>query len=369
MASSHASVGGKPITISFTEDTQNRRFTLIVDARLSAYDTKIDEKFLPTPDEIKTLTAKTIGNWALAMRAYLFGFKIEDGKNISAIDSLPKRDDKTSVLISDGEPYITVWNRDNHGMRISMNSHELPNDCAQLAQSYNDGVELFQKYAAHYGIGSPQAPKQAPSGTQQKANQDEQWIDKEIKKTRDNMRTAMGVNDTLSDLWLRNTAAGMADGLISLETVNDGKSSFTTQAKFMDDGYDYNYQVKQTTQLAYPLSGEIKILNTKGNKRALVIGVHAGGSIWIIESDDKPYQAGIIKSDWHKALNCFGLWKEQQNEPVESVQVGYVANFSVNALCVMKFALDKNDSSKIWQNFTGLFSASGYLEDTIKETQ
>ena len=168
MASKHASVGNsgdnKPLEYIFIEDKQKRIFKLIIDSRLPHFDSSEENlKHMPNDVEMSQLVAYTIGNWALAMRSYLFGYEIDDIENIRAIFNLKLREG--TLYASDNEPYVTVWNYSlPNAPKIAMNSQSNPREVAALAKVHVQGIALFNKHANRYGmyrVGDNQS-KQAP---------------------------------------------------------------------------------------------------------------------------------------------------------------------------------------------------------------
>lgn len=355
MASSHCSVGNKQHSVVFAEDSQKRVWNLIIDIRLPHY---YEDGVIPTSDELKTIEAKTIGNWSTAMHSHLFGSEIADKHNISAIEALPARPNGTEVTVSKYEPYVTVWNRND--IRISMNSNTTPRDAADLITPYLGGIELFDKYREKYGL-LPVGETPTPQAPQNKAAQDADWLDSKTEET----RQAPQQNAVLSNVWKRSTRKGIADGLISLETGKKASPKFEVQAKMNYAAYDYNVAVDNATLFAYPLSGEVSIRLSQNSKIGLVLGVHAGNSIWIWKKEDTVWDGKTIPSDWRQALSALGLWYKDDDAPNAAIQVGYTARFEGNVLCVMKFAPNKQDATKSWQNFYGLYDAQAAIETTI----
>ncbi len=169
MTSKHASVGdsgdNKPLEYIFIEDKQKRKFKLVIDSRLPHLDSSEENlKYMPANEiEMSQLVAYTIGNWTLAMRAYLFGYKIQDDENIRAIFNINLRNGE--LYASDNEPYVTVWNYSlPNAPKIAMNSQSRPREVAALTKGHVQGIALFNKHANRYGIYrvGDNAPKQAP---------------------------------------------------------------------------------------------------------------------------------------------------------------------------------------------------------------
>jgi len=146
MASQHTSAGGVPLALQIMGTDQ--AFKLIIDSRLAAYNSMIDEAFRPTANEYEMLIASTIANWVLVMSAYLTDTPLPDDRNHEAIHNPKIRGGQ--LLASDGEPYVTVWNMGT-GLRLSVSSNTLPSDALALLHTHPKGVQLFIKNAINFG--------------------------------------------------------------------------------------------------------------------------------------------------------------------------------------------------------------------------
>ncbi len=252
--------------------------------------------------------------------------------------------DELCLQPSEGDPYVTVFNKTYSGMSITVTSRDNGQAGYDEAIALKAAIEIMQDKAPQVmGKTSPTPPARPTLPTQRELVPQD---------------TQAQAPQHLS-VWGRSTQAGMAEGLIALESGELDNPHFKTQARIMLEPYSFDIEVEQEEYRVYGFNGQVSIRNTKTGKRALVLGCSTGGSIWVFEREDRPYQGGFIKSDWHKALAAMDMWAEPQRKALAWVQVGYSTQVDVRtmSLIAMKFK-PSEDRIKTWANFVGFYSGS-----------
>ncbi len=309
MASKHASVGNsgdnKPLEYIFIEDKQKRIFKLIIDSRLPHFDSSEENlKHMPNDVEMSQLVAYTIGNWALAMRSYLFGYEIDDIENIRAIFNLKLREG--TLYASDNEPYVTVWNYSlPNAPKIAMNSQSNPREVAALAKVHVQGIALFNKHANRYGMyrvgdnQSKQAPKPpTPSNVtnmpQQLGNSPPFPV---ISKS--NIRKSKWLEGVKTHLRLQEFIQGGGEKY--------DKSVFIATLPYNRTAMQYEHKQK----VAFKVIDAISVIENEheDQKNKQITIPITGGLVYIrIEpNNDKAY-------DWKTVRDSLGIQKEQVKE-------------------------------------------------------
>ena len=305
------------------DPVSNREFELIVTTRSPAINTDIPLDDLPTPEDLETITARTMFNWTQVMYALIFGTQFDADKAESGIQQIkPETIDgrKVGIEASDGQPYCTVWNMTNYYnpmLSITVHSWDNGEHAYKTALAQVNGIQKFNDNAHRLKLivigDTTNSPKQLPQTANKapktaKIGNSDNPIGANTEspqKPQNEANTGENTQPT-GKPYVRSTRSGLAPNLIAIEKGKGKTPNYNTQAIIGNTPYNYKELPYDDKQIAiYEIDGAIKIdsyTDNETNETSLYVDIPVTGGSAIRFYD----RGGEHNYDWGGIARAIG---------------------------------------------------------------